>query len=115
MIVGRMVVPIGPTPWSQTVPPCRHTDPSATFYGLSSQVSDIYRIFYLHLCGGRFHLTSERPQVRPLLRPPGQSTCGSSRRSVLVAKWSHWRSPRCWIPGVPATRGASFERRKDTE
>ncbi len=24
MILGRMVVPTGPTPWSQTVPPCRH-------------------------------------------------------------------------------------------
>ena len=36
-------------------------DPSAPFGGLSLQVSDILWIIYLHLCGGRFHLTSERP------------------------------------------------------
>src|SRR5258706_1940247 len=101
------VVPNGPTVQTPI-------DPSATFCGLSSQVSDIYRIFYLHLCGGRFHLTSERPQVRPLLRPPGQRTCGSSRGSIVVSKWSHWCSPRCWIPGVPATRGASSSTGKAT-
>ncbi len=33
----------------------------------------------------------------------------------MVAKWSHWRSPRCSIPGVPATRGASFEHRNGDE
>src|SRR5258706_3047988 len=97
---GRDRGPDGGPNWSHPVVPNGPTgqtpiDPSATFHGLSSQARDIYLIFYLHLCGGRFHLTSERPQVRTLLRPPGQSTCGSSRRSTVVAKWSHWCSPRC--------------------
>jgi len=33
----------------------------------------------------------------------------------VVSKWSHWCSPRCSIPGVPATRGASFEHRNGHE
>ena len=44
--------------------------PKPTFYGLSSQVGGSTQAFYQRRCEGCFHLTSERPQVRTLLRPP---------------------------------------------